>query len=57
MPREFDDLRHGGLIVYWPEHEPRPLEVYGTGIEPGRWYLTADGAAAAGIELPPLRLA
>jgi len=56
MGREFDDLRHAGLIVYWPQGEPRPLAAVATDGYAGYWYLTIEGASAAGLELPPLRL-
>jgi len=52
--REFDDLTHHGLVVFWHPLGGRP----GSGIlggAPGSWCLTLAGAEAAG--LPALRLA
>ena len=52
--REFDDLTHHGLVVFWHPLGSRP----GSGIlggAPGSWCLTLAGAEAAG--LPALRLA
>jgi hypothetical protein len=57
LSREFDELRDERLIVFWPEGTPRPYDIFGAGTRPGAWYLTSAGAAAAGLELPPLRLA
>jgi hypothetical protein len=58
LAREFDDLRHAKLIVYWPEGQPPPVSMLSSDSgRPGHWYLTIAGAEAAGIELPPLRLA
>lgn len=57
LSREFDELRDAGLIQFWPEGQPRPFDVFGPGTRPGAWYLTSAGAQAAGLELPPLRLA
>ena len=54
--REFDDLRHAGLIVYWPEGQPRPFGIVG-GHTPGRWYLTSGGEACLGRQTATLRLA
>jgi len=51
--REFDDLRSGGLIVYWPEGTPLPAQVVGRPARSGTWNLTAAGMEARG--LPPLR--
>ena len=52
--REFDDLTHYGLVVYWHPLGTGPR----TGViggAPGAWCLTLAGAEAAG--LPELRLA
>jgi len=52
--REFDDLRHQRLIVFWPKGVPRPADAWG-GTESGQWCLTLSGLAARG-EPPKLRL-
>jgi len=52
--REFDDLRHGKLVVFWPRGRPRPVEAVGCRY-PGSWCLTSSGLAASRI-YPPLRL-
>ncbi len=57
LSREFDELRFDQLIVFWPEGGTRPLDIFGPGTRPGAWYLTMAGARAAGLELPPLRIA
>ena len=57
LSREFDELRFEGLIVFWAEGTPRPLGIFGAGTRPGAWYMTNAGAAAAGLELPPIRWA
>ena len=56
MPREFDDLRHAGLIVYWPEGQPPPQSMFPSEGQPGHWFLTTEGVQVAGLDLPPLRL-
>lgn len=57
LAREFDDLRHAKLIVYWADGQPPPVSMLSSdGGRPGSWYLTIAGAEAAGLELPPLRL-
>ncbi len=53
--REFDDVKSAGLVVYWPEGGPPPLQVVGNRTRSGTWSLTAAGMEALG--LPPLRLA
>jgi hypothetical protein len=57
LAREFDELRDNGLIIYWRDGEPRPYGTFGLGTRTNAWYLTSDGAEAAGLELPPLRFA
>jgi len=57
LSREFDELRDEGLIVFWGEGQPRPSNAFGLGNRPNAWYLTSDGAVAAGLELPPVRFA
>ena len=52
--REFDDLTHSGLVVYWHPLGSGP-RVGILGGAPGSWCLTLAGAEAA--ELPALRLA
>lgn len=52
--REFEDVKSAGLIVYWPEGSPPPLQVVGSPARSGTWNLTAAGMEARG--LPPLRL-
>ena len=52
--REFSDLTHQGLIVYWHTHRGEPLSGV-IGGRPGCWCLTPAGAAET--EMPPLRLA
>ncbi len=52
--REFDDLTHNGLVVYWHPLGARPRAGI-LGGAPGSWCLTIAGAEAAG--LPALRLA
>lgn len=54
--REFQELEREGLIVFWPVRGSRPHRIYGGGIAPGRWYLTAAGAAAVGLDSQSLRL-
>jgi hypothetical protein len=54
--REFGELSAANLVVLWPHGQPRPPSVYGASDVPGRWYLTADGADAAGLDPPRLRL-
>jgi hypothetical protein len=52
--REFGDLAHDELIVFWhTQRRDPPAGVVGGG--PGRWCLTFKGADEA--DLPPLRLA
>ena len=52
--REFDDLTHHGLVVYWHPLGTGPRTSI-LGGAPGTWCLTIPGAEAAG--LPALRLA
>lgn len=52
--REFDDLRHAGLIVFWAADAARPLEAFGC-LRSGSWCLTQAGLRAAGLN-PGLRL-
>ncbi len=40
--REFDDLRHRGLIVFWPAGAPRPAGLSDADL-PGRWYVSDSG--------------
>lgn len=56
LSREFDQLITGGLLVFWPPESPRPMGIVGSARGPGTWCLTPEGAAAVGLELPPLRL-
>lgn len=51
--REFDDLRHAGLIVFWAPQAPRPTEAFGC-LRSGSWCLTQAGLLAAGLN-PRLR--
>lgn len=51
--REFEDVKSAGLIVYWPEGGPPPMQVVGNRVRSGTWSLTAAGMEARG--LPPLR--
>ncbi len=53
--REFADLDVGGLIVYWPPSQPRPLRVLSDDSRRGTWNLTAAGADAIGA-LSPVRV-
>jgi hypothetical protein len=53
--REFDDLRHAGLIVFWPSNTPQPVGAFGC-LRSGSWCLTQAGVLAAGLN-PGLRLA
>ncbi len=53
--REFADLDVAGLIVYWPESQPRPFEVVSDRSRRGTWNLTAAGADAIGA-LTPVRV-
>jgi hypothetical protein len=53
--REFQELERDGLIVFWPAGGARPQGIFGGGFSSGRWYLTADGAAAMGSDSTPLR--
>ncbi len=53
--REFDDLRHERLIVYWPAGAPRPVGLSGADL-PGRWYVSDEGRSVLGQETTPLRL-
>lgn len=55
--REFGELSANRLIVFWPLGGARPATIHGPGTIPGRWYLTAAGTEAAGLEPPALRLA
>lgn len=57
LSREFDQLRDTGYIVFWVDGQPRPYDIFGGGSRPGAWYATTAGAAAAGLELPPVRFA
>ena len=52
--REFDDLTHGGLVVYWHPLGTGPRAGI-LGGAPGSWCLTLAGAEAAGF--PELRFA
>lgn len=52
--REFDELKRDGLIVFWPIRGERPGLAYGRAVTPGRWYLTAAGAAVIGLDNHPL---
>lgn len=53
--REFADLDLAGLIVYWPESQPRPFQVLSDASRRGTWNLTASGAEAIGA-LSPVRV-
>jgi len=53
--REFADLDVAGLIVYWPESQPRPVRVLSDTSRRGTWNLTAAGADAIGA-LSPVRV-
>jgi hypothetical protein len=53
--REFGELERAELIVFWAVGSQRPSSIYGGGLMPGRMYLTAKGAQAAGLP-PSLRL-
>lgn len=53
--REFADLDMAGLIVYWPQSQPRPFQVLGLDSRSGTWNLTAAGAEAVGL-LAPVRV-
>jgi len=53
--REFDDLRHAGLIVFWPAGAARPAAAFGCESS-GSWCLTQAGMLAAGLN-PGLRIA
>jgi len=57
LSREFDELRDSGYIVFWPDGTPRPFGIFGPGTRTGAWYLTAEGASAIDLELPPVRWA
>jgi hypothetical protein len=57
LSREFDELRDEGLIVFWPDGQPRPYDVFGPGTRTNAWYLTSAGAGAIGLEGPPIRWA
>jgi hypothetical protein len=52
--REFDDLTHSGLVVYWHPLGTGPRAGI-LGGAPGSWCLTLAGAEAAG--LPAVRFA
>jgi hypothetical protein len=53
--REFQELERQGLIVFWPPGGTRPQGIFGGGFTAGRWYLTAEGAAAMAPDSTPLR--
>jgi hypothetical protein len=53
--REFDDLRHARMIVFWAPGAARPAEAFGCR-RSGSWCLTQAGMLAAGLNLG-LRLA
>jgi hypothetical protein len=53
--REFADLDVAGLIVYWPQSQPRPSRVLSDDSRRGTWSLTAAGAEAIGA-LSPVRV-
>jgi hypothetical protein len=53
--REFADLDVAGLIVYWPDSQPRPFRVLSDASRRGTWNLTAAGAEAVGL-LTPVRV-
>lgn len=53
--REFADLDIAGLIVYWPESQPRPFHVLSDDSRSGTWNLTPAGADAIGA-LSPVRV-
>jgi hypothetical protein len=53
--REFSDLERAGLIVFWPIRGQRPKGIFGPGVTPARWYLTAAGAEVIGFDERPLR--
>jgi hypothetical protein len=54
--REFNDLDREGLVMFWPIGGARPHGIYGGGVAPGRWYVSAAGAAAIGLDQQRLRL-
>jgi hypothetical protein len=53
--REFADLDVAGLIVYWPEAQPRPCQVLSDRSRRGTWNLTSAGVDAIGA-LTPVRV-